>query len=244
MAPTAMAAALDDRLFQGIDIWKAAEVPVRPRSTCSTLAFYARWLPAGLEQADRLPGLRRTGAGGGGRGDGLDFRRGRASAPLALQSKAPRRSPCSTGVMGMLAAVLTSATAVYAVAIARNRGSRGERAARTALVLGRLGVAADAADRLHPGENGGHRAAATATTRRACRHGAGRRDGGGTCGWRISSHARDVLRARLRPRSPRGLLGTDAPLADRGLRLFARYVGRSRPWCSGRRCTGSPFLGP
>ena len=140
MLPTATAAVLDDRLFQGVDIW---EKPLKFQFALAvyllTLAFYARWLPDGLTArtgyrlyagvvmaAIAAEVVWITGAAAYGTASHFN-----ESVPL-LAALYP--------VMGVLAVVLTSATAVYAVGIARNRADRPGPAARTALVLG-LGLA-------------------------------------------------------------------------------------------------------
>ena len=49
MIPTAVAAVLDDRMFHGVGIWtKPIKFHLALAVYLLTLAFYARWLPAGM----------------------------------------------------------------------------------------------------------------------------------------------------------------------------------------------------
>ena len=140
MLPMALALALDDRLFQGIDVWdKPLKFAFALATYLLTLAFYARWLPAGMtaRPAYRVySGLVMAAivaemtwiSGAATFGTGSHFNE---ATPTLMRLYA---------LMGILAVLLTSATAVYAVGIARNRGFRAGPAARAALVAG-LGLA-------------------------------------------------------------------------------------------------------
>jgi hypothetical protein len=136
MLPTGMAGVVDERLFQGIEIW---EKPLKFQFALAlyllTLAFYARWLPAGM-----------TGRTGYRVYSGVVVAAIAAeivwisgAAAFGTASHFNETVPFMTAlypVMGGLAVVLTSATAVYAVGIARNRGFRAGAAARAGLALG------------------------------------------------------------------------------------------------------------
>jgi hypothetical protein len=135
MVPTGMAAVVDDRLFHGIDIWeKPLKFDFALAFYLLTLAFFARWLPAGMTA--------RTGyrlyAGVVVAAIAAETVWISGAATYGTASHFNESTPFHAvlyAVMGGLAAVLTSATAVYAVAIARNPAPLAP-AGRAALVLG------------------------------------------------------------------------------------------------------------
>jgi hypothetical protein len=136
MLPTAAAAVLDERMFQGIDIW---EKPLKFQFALAvyllTLAFYARWLPAGMTARTSY----RVYAGVVVTAIAAEVAWISGAAAFGTGSHFNESTPALAAlyaVMGMLAVTLTSATAVFAVGIARNRGFRAGPAARAALVLG------------------------------------------------------------------------------------------------------------
>jgi hypothetical protein len=162
MLPTGMAAVVDERLFQGIDNW---EKPLKFQFALAvyllTLAFYARWLPAGMTARTSY----RIYSGVVVAAIAAEIVWISGAAAFGTASHFNESSPVMAGlyaVMGMLAVTLTSATAVYAAGIARNRGFRAGSAARAALVLG-LGLVLPltlvTAGTLS--QNGGHRVGGT-----------------------------------------------------------------------------------
>ena len=136
MLPTAMAAIVDGRTLHGVDVWQK---PLKFQAALViyllTLAFYARWLPPDMT---RRRGYRVYSgvvvaaifaeivwiSGAAAQGIGSHFNE---ATPLMARLY---------NIMGALAVLLTSASAVYAVAIARNGGFGAGPAARAALVLG------------------------------------------------------------------------------------------------------------
>ena len=157
MVPTAMAGIVDDRTLHGIDIWlKPLKFHFALTVYLLTLAFYARWLPAGMTA--------RTG---------YRFYAGAVVAAIAAETlwisgaaahgvashfnEATPLMAALYSVMGVLAILLTSATAVYAVAIARNPAAHLPPAGRLALVLGlALVLPLTLVTALTLAQNGGH----------------------------------------------------------------------------------------
>ena len=105
MLPTGMAAVVDDRLFHGVDIW---EKPLKFQFALAvylmTLAFYARWLPAGMTAR---PGYR-IYAGAVVAAIGAEVSWISGAAALGTASHFNERTPTLYAVMGGLAVFLTS----------------------------------------------------------------------------------------------------------------------------------------
>lgn len=137
MVPTAFAGLLDDRLYNGVDIWtKPMKFHFALAVYLLTLAFYARWLPAGMVARPwyriyaavvlvAILGETLWISGAAALGTGSHFNTGTPLAALLFQ------------IMGGLAAILTTPPAVYAVALARSAEARRlSPAVRSGLVIG------------------------------------------------------------------------------------------------------------
>lgn len=135
MPPTLVAALLDDRMFGGVSVWqKPWKFELALAVYALTLTFLARFLPAGLARAT-----------------GYRLYSGAVALAMALElawiglaaalGTASHFNPTPLGqavyqVMGLLAVLLTSLSAFYALAIARNRQTGLAPAVRLSLVLG------------------------------------------------------------------------------------------------------------
>ncbi len=135
MAPTAFAAFADDRLVNGIEAWtKPLKFQFALAVYLLTLAFFARFLPAGTT-AGRWYRVFATAVVGAIAAEVAWIM---AASALGTGS---HFNPSMVGqvvypVMGALAVLLTSATAVYAVQIARNAGTELSPAVKAGLVWG------------------------------------------------------------------------------------------------------------
>lgn len=119
--PLLLALALDGRQFQGDPIWlKPLKFHLAVAVFLATLALYARWLPAGFEQARGwrvFLGLALAAAG-------LELVWIDGAAALGVASHFNVGTPLLLaiyGVMGLVATVLTALTLVMGLAIWRNR---------------------------------------------------------------------------------------------------------------------------
>ena len=133
---TLAAAALDPRVFQGDDIWlKPIKFQIALTIYLLTLAFFARWLPAGMTERRAY----RVYAGvvvfsilaelawiGGAAMAGTASHFNDATPALSALYK----------LMGAFAVMLTSASLVYGIAIWRNRETGLPRALHLAIALG------------------------------------------------------------------------------------------------------------
>ena len=129
------AALVDDRTFNGVGIWlKPLKFAVALAIYALTLALYARALPAGMTgrawyRIYRAAVLAAIGAE-------LAWIAGAAAAGTASHFNTQGAWAAIYPVMGLLATLLTSISAVYAVAIARNPRAGLPPALRDGLVLG------------------------------------------------------------------------------------------------------------
>ncbi|MCB1458808.1 MAG: hypothetical protein KDJ48_06025 [Nitratireductor sp.] len=136
LVPTLLAMVIDDRLFNGINIWeKPIKFEIALLVYLFTLALMARWLPGAVRKSRMyryfsivvcaavvLEMVWIAGAAANGTGSHYN----QSSPVMAVLYP----------VMGVLAVTLTSACLVYAVAIQRNRASDLDPAFRLSLVLG------------------------------------------------------------------------------------------------------------
>lgn len=136
LVPIAAAGLVDDRLHLGVNIWiKPAKFAVALSVYLVTLAMYARWLPQTVRNSRlyrafgflvlfTIAGEMLWIGGAALMGTASHF-----NVQTALMG-------AIYGLMGLFAVTLTSATSVYAVAIARNRQTGLAPAAKSGLVWG------------------------------------------------------------------------------------------------------------
>lgn len=136
LVPTILAMAIDDRIFNGINVWdKPLKFEIALIVYLLTLAYFARWLPGGMLKSRlyrvfswvvvssvALEMIWIAGAAANGTGSHFNV-----STPF-MAAVYP--------LMGLLAVTLTSASMVYAIAIHRNRAAGLDPAFRLSLVLG------------------------------------------------------------------------------------------------------------
>lgn len=133
--PTAVALALDGRLFLGIDIWiKPLKFEIALALYLATLSVYARWLPSGL-MARRWWRIYAATVVAAVAGELM------AIGGAAALGTASHFNPTPFGqlvyaLMGVMAVHLTAASVVYAVLIARSDRAPADPALRLGLVAG------------------------------------------------------------------------------------------------------------
>jgi hypothetical protein len=135
MAPTGFAAALEVRQFHGIDVWeKALKFEFALAIYLLTLAFYARWLPAGL--SSRRWYRIYSGAVVAAITAEMIWIGGASAMAVASHFNETPLGAIIYPLMGGAAVVLTSASMVFAVQTWRNRSSGLPPVLREALVTG------------------------------------------------------------------------------------------------------------
>ncbi|WP_422371519.1 hypothetical protein [Hoeflea sp.] len=136
MVPTFVAGSLDDRLFHGVSVWqKPLKFEFALAVYLLTLAFFARYVPVSLRdsRANRIFEVVVAVAIIG------EIVWIGAAAYLGVASHFNTQEPFFVllyPVMGLMATILTSATAVQAYAIHRNREADLKPALKAGLVLG------------------------------------------------------------------------------------------------------------
>lgn len=135
MLPTLFAAYADDRTFQGVDVWtKPLKFQFSLAVYFLTLAFFARWLPDGVRERRWY----RLFAGSVVVAALVEIAWIGGAAAMGTASHF-NQTPLGAVVyplMGAAAALITSATAVYAWQIARGDALRTRPALRESVVLG------------------------------------------------------------------------------------------------------------
>lgn len=136
MAPTFAAASLDDRLFHGLSVWqKPLKFEFALGVYLLTLAFFARYVPASMRgsRSNRIFEIVVALAIIG------EIVWIGAAAYLGVASHFNTQEPFFVllyPLMGLMATILTSATAVQAYAIQRNQETGLQPALKAAIVLG------------------------------------------------------------------------------------------------------------
>lgn len=135
LLPLGAAAAVDDRLLNGADVWsKPLKFAVALSAYMLTLALYAHALPAGLTVRRWFRAYRAAVLAA----IGIEIAWIVAAAAVGTASHFNTEGVWAVvyPVMGLLATLLTSATAVLAVAVARNPATGLSPAVKDGLVLG------------------------------------------------------------------------------------------------------------
>ena len=135
MPPTAVAALVDDRTFQGLSVWdKPWKFELALAAYTLTLVFFARFLPAGL--TSRTGYRLYASAVAAAILLELAWVAGAAAMGAASHFNTTPFGQAVYSLMGLLAVLLTSMSAFYAFAIARNGRTGLAPALHLSLVLG------------------------------------------------------------------------------------------------------------
>lgn len=135
MAPTLFAALVDERSFQGVNVWiKPLKFEFSLAVWFLTLAFFARWLPEGLRER-RWYGIFATAVVVAAVVEIAWIGTAAAMGTASHFNETPLGSAIYP-MMGAAAALITSASAVYAYQIARNDQAALPPALKEGLVLG------------------------------------------------------------------------------------------------------------
>ncbi|MCH2393435.1 hypothetical protein [Oceanibaculum sp.] len=134
--PTLLAMAFDGRMLLGENLWiKPLKFEISLTLYFLTLAFFARWLPAGMTETRWY----RLFAGGVVLSTGLEMLWIGAAATQGIQSHFNTTNPLMAALypmMGALATYLTSSSLIYGLAIRRAGGLALEPAFRFSVIWG------------------------------------------------------------------------------------------------------------